>query len=107
MRHAGKNKSIKLLKLKRVKPIFLLTFKINLSGLISFLIIPYDLDHTDSLKPISKDLCTAAAHHFRALFSYTPQEDLFIPCKELGISFNKGDILRIISKVNLYLFFFY
>lgn len=36
--------------------------------------------------------------HIRALYNYLPQEDLYIPCKELGLGFSKGDILHIISQ---------
>jgi hypothetical protein len=36
--------------------------------------------------------------HMRALFNYTPLEDLYIPCKELGLSFSKGDILHVIRR---------
>jgi MAGUK p55 subfamily protein 5 len=36
--------------------------------------------------------------HYRALFNYDPDEDLFIPCRELGIAFNKGDILHVTSQ---------
>jgi MAGUK p55 subfamily protein 5 len=36
--------------------------------------------------------------HIRALFNYVPQEDIYIPCKEIGLGFNKGDILHIISQ---------
>ena len=36
--------------------------------------------------------------HIRALFNYDPDEDLFIPCRELGITFSKGDILHVISQ---------
>ena len=28
--------------------------------------------------------------HLRALYDYDPDEDLYIPCRELGICFNKG-----------------
>ena len=38
--------------------------------------------------------------HIRALFNYVPQEDFYIPCKELGLSFSKGDIMHIISQVD-------
>lgn len=34
----------------------------------------------------------------RALFSYDPSEDTFIPCKEAGLSFNKGEVLHIVSQ---------
>ena len=36
--------------------------------------------------------------HYRAHFSYTPDDDLYIPCHELGISFQRGDILHVISQ---------
>lgn len=35
--------------------------------------------------------------HVKALFNYDPEEDIYIPCRELGISFMKGDILHVIS----------
>lgn len=41
---------------------------------------------------------TAKVIHIRALFNYVPQEDLYIPCKELGLGFSKGDILHIITQ---------
>ena len=34
----------------------------------------------------------------KAHFDYDPEDDLYIPCKELGISFMKGDILHVISQ---------
>jgi hypothetical protein len=36
--------------------------------------------------------------HVRALYNYEPAEDIYVPCKELGLGFNKGDILHVISK---------
>ncbi|KAF2898257.1 hypothetical protein ILUMI_07920 [Ignelater luminosus] len=36
--------------------------------------------------------------HVKAHFDYDPEDDLFIPCRELGISFQKGDVLHIISQ---------
>jgi MAGUK p55 subfamily protein 5 len=36
--------------------------------------------------------------HVRAHFNYDPEEDIYIPCRELGISFVKGDILHIINQ---------
>lgn len=39
--------------------------------------------------------------HLRALFDYDPDEDLYIPCRELGICFNKGkDKLMMITGIN-------
>ncbi|XP_022904823.1 protein PALS1 isoform X2 [Onthophagus taurus] len=36
--------------------------------------------------------------HVRAHFDYDPEEDMYIPCRELGMSFQKGDVLHIISQ---------
>ena len=36
--------------------------------------------------------------HYRAHFSYHPDDDLYIPCHELGISFQRGDILHVINR---------
>lgn len=35
--------------------------------------------------------------HLRALFSYDPEDDPYIPCRELGIGFFRGDILHAIA----------
>ncbi|RNA09516.1 MAGUK p55 subfamily member 5-like isoform X3 [Brachionus plicatilis] len=71
----------------------------NLTGIISFLIIP-----NMSYEPLELDECPAKplklkdnTLHVRALFSYVPGEDLYLPCKELGLAFNKGDILHVIN----------
>lgn len=34
----------------------------------------------------------------KANFDYDPEDDLYIPCRELGISFQKGDILHVICQ---------
>ena len=39
-----------------------------------------------------------SALHLRALFDYDPDDDLYIPCRELGICFTKGDILHVIDQ---------
>ena len=36
--------------------------------------------------------------HFRSHFNYNPDDDLYIPCHELGISFQRGDILHVINR---------
>jgi MAGUK p55 subfamily protein 5 len=35
--------------------------------------------------------------HLRAMFNYDPEDDPYIPCRELGISFYKGDILHAVQ----------
>lgn len=34
----------------------------------------------------------------RALFTYDPQEDSLLPCKEIGLAFERGDILQIVDQ---------
>ncbi|KTF84123.1 hypothetical protein cypCar_00042870, partial [Cyprinus carpio] len=36
--------------------------------------------------------------HVKANFSYDPSDDLYVPCRELGLSFQKGDILHVTSQ---------
>lgn len=35
----------------------------------------------------------------RAHFCYDPENDPYIPCKEAGLGFQRGDILHIVSQV--------
>jgi hypothetical protein len=35
----------------------------------------------------------------KAFFDYNPENDPYIPCKEAGLCFQKGDILHIVSQV--------
>lgn len=34
----------------------------------------------------------------RALFEYIPEEDTLLPCKEIGLAFDRGDILQIVDQ---------
>lgn len=34
----------------------------------------------------------------RALFEYIPEEDTLLPCKEIGLRFDRGDILQIVDQ---------
>lgn len=36
--------------------------------------------------------------HVRALFDYDAFDDPYLPCREIGLSFQKGDILHIMTK---------
>lgn len=36
--------------------------------------------------------------YVKALFDYDAADDLYVPCRELGISFQKGDILMVKSQ---------
>ena len=65
----------------------------NMTGTITFMIIP----SVDFKPKISSDEVV----NVKALFNYDPEEDIYIPCRELGISFMKGDILRIMNREDL------
>ncbi|KAK3757791.1 hypothetical protein RRG08_027150 [Elysia crispata] len=60
----------------------------NMSGTITFMIIPGHSPAMNNTPRLNKVM------HLRALFSYDPEEDPYIPCRELGISFHGGDILH-------------
>merc|ERR1719334_1861770 len=62
-----------------------------MSGTLTFVIIPAGSN-------AMQEECSQPVYHYRAHFSYTPDDDLYIPCHELGISFQRGDILHVISK---------
>lgn len=36
----------------------------------------------------------------RALFDYDPSEDTLLPCREIGLPFQKGDILQIVDQAD-------
>ncbi|XP_030748146.1 MAGUK p55 subfamily member 6 isoform X2 [Sitophilus oryzae] len=36
--------------------------------------------------------------YMRALFEYNPEEDSLLPCKEIGLPFDRGDILQIVDQ---------
>ncbi|XP_073982492.1 MAGUK p55 family member stardust isoform X2 [Rhodnius prolixus] len=62
-----------------------------MTGTLTFLIVPAaqvysHVPHRDTLM------------HMKANFDYDPEDDLYIPCRELGISFGKGDILHVICQ---------
>ncbi|CAH0560800.1 unnamed protein product [Brassicogethes aeneus] len=61
-----------------------------MEGTLTFLIVPASQARTHP----GRD----SVLHVRAYFDYDPEEDMYIPCRELGISFQKGDVLHIISQ---------
>lgn len=46
----------------------------------------------------NKPLVRESRVRLRALFDYDPFQDTYIPCKEAGLSFCRGDILHIVSQ---------
>ena len=51
---------------------------------------------------MNKPLIRESRVRLRALFDYDPVGDKYIPCKEAGLSFSKGDILHIVSQDDPY-----
>ncbi|XP_076681443.1 membrane palmitoylated protein 7-like protein metro isoform X5 [Andrena cerasifolii] len=64
----------------------------NSEGTITFKIVPAD----------SKGGIRESKVRVRAHFSYKAADDLYIPCKEAGLDFNKGDVLHIVSQDDPY-----
>ncbi|XP_054652652.1 protein PALS1 [Dunckerocampus dactyliophorus] len=62
----------------------------DMHGLLTFVLIP----STQSKPPLVKETVV----HVKAHFDYDPSDDPYVPCRELGLSFQKGDILHIISQ---------
>ncbi|KAL3265893.1 hypothetical protein HHI36_010084 [Cryptolaemus montrouzieri] len=62
----------------------------TMDGELTFLIVPASQAKAHS----GRD----SILHVRAHFDYDPEDDMYIPCRELGISFQKGDVLHVISQ---------
>ncbi|XP_062324343.1 MAGUK p55 subfamily member 5b isoform X2 [Osmerus eperlanus] len=62
----------------------------TMHGTLSFLLIP-----SSQSKPPSH---RQTVMHVRSFFDYDPSDDPYLPCRELGLSFQKGDILHVISQ---------
>uniref|UniRef100_A0A6B0VGU3 Putative calcium/calmodulin-dependent serine protein kinase/membrane-associated guanylate kinase n=3 Tax=Ixodes ricinus TaxID=34613 RepID=A0A6B0VGU3_IXORI len=64
----------------------------TMTGTLTFLIVP--CGH-EVIAPRSTD---TGMIHVKAHFDYEPEEDPYIPCRELGIPFQKGDVLHVINR---------
>ena len=70
----------------------------NSTGIIKFLLAPplfSTLIHNHHI--------SYQTFHVRALYAYDPYNDPLIPCKELGLTFQRGDILRIVARDENYI----
>lgn len=67
-------------------------FQQNSEGTITFKLVPSDgkLGQRESKVRV------------RAHFEYSPDNDPYIPCKEAGLAFQRGDILHIVSQDDAY-----
>ncbi|XP_012223488.1 MAGUK p55 subfamily member 7 isoform X4 [Linepithema humile] len=73
-------------------PSFVLQILQNSEGTITFKIVPAD----------SKSGIRESKVRVRAHFTYVAAEDPYIPCKEAGLDFEKGDVLHIVSQDDAY-----
>uniref|UniRef100_A0A0C9RKW7 MPP5_0 protein n=1 Tax=Fopius arisanus TaxID=64838 RepID=A0A0C9RKW7_9HYME len=69
----------------------------GMQGSLTFLVLPASNNYRNNVTNTVKD-DNSQVHHVRAHFDYDPEEDPYIPCRELGVSFQKGDVLHVISQ---------
>lgn len=62
----------------------------EMHGSLTFVLIPSPLSKAAPVKE--------SVVHVKAHFDYDPSDDPYVPCRELGLCFQKGDILHIISQ---------
>ncbi|XP_057199588.1 protein PALS1 isoform X2 [Triplophysa rosa] len=62
----------------------------DMHGVLTFVLIP-----SPQIKPPP---IKETVVHVKAHFDYDPSDDPYVPCRELGLCFQKGDILHIISQ---------
>lgn len=62
----------------------------DMHGTLTFVLIP-----SQQIKPPP---CQGNSNPCKAHFDYDPSDDPYVPCRELGLSFQKGDILHVISQ---------
>ncbi|XP_066598306.1 uncharacterized protein [Prorops nasuta] len=68
----------------------------GMQGSLTFLVLPAPQTHRNNMQNRRDD--TLQIQHIRAHFDYDPEEDPYIPCRELGVRFEKGDVLHVISQ---------
>ena len=68
-------------------------------GTLTFVIAERDalVDHSPLPPGIGKE---STVINLKALFDYDPDDDVYIPCRELGICFTKGDVLHVIDQAD-------
>ncbi|XP_043287949.1 protein PALS1-like isoform X2 [Venturia canescens] len=69
----------------------------GMQGGLTFLVLPASTNQRNNLTNNRRE-DNNQIQHVRAHFDYDPEEDPYIPCRELGVSFQKGDVLHVISQ---------
>eukprot|EP00092_Neocalanus_flemingeri_P035888 GFUD01039073.1.p1 GENE.GFUD01039073.1~~GFUD01039073.1.p1 ORF type:complete len:824 (+),score=148.06 GFUD01039073.1:349-2820(+) len=65
----------------------------RMTGTLTMLVVPVTAHDRDSTLPAKP-----AVVHLKAQIDYEAEDDQYVPCRELGISFHKGDILHVINQ---------
>lgn len=72
----------------------------NMQGTLTFLVVP--TRHHLSVSPVGMGREHVSGRsgvvHLKAHIDYDPEEDPYVPCREIGIGFVKGDILHVINQ---------
>ncbi|XP_047673387.1 MAGUK p55 subfamily member 7 [Tachysurus fulvidraco] len=71
------------------KPEDIIKIMIQSEGAITFKVVP---------GPEAEGPASEPKMYIKALFDYDPDNDNAIPCKEAGMAFRKGDVLRVMSQ---------
>ena len=67
----------------------------RMTGTLTMLVVPVAPHDADSTLPAK-----APVVHLKAQIDYEAEDDQYVPCRELGISFHKGDILHVINQLD-------
>lgn len=69
----------------------------NMQGTLTFLVVP---TRRHLASPASGHPPKQPVMHVKAHVDYDPEDDPYVPCRELGISFQKGDILHVLNQTD-------
>uniref|UniRef100_A0AAY4A9J3 Protein associated with LIN7 1, MAGUK p55 family member b n=1 Tax=Denticeps clupeoides TaxID=299321 RepID=A0AAY4A9J3_9TELE len=100
--------TVKLVRLEKSRNMPLVGFLVHLFGVVkggaaerSGLLTEGD-EIIESMESLSAGRASVKVQdilmHVKAYFSYDPSDDPYLPCRELGLTFQKGDILHVISQ---------
>eukprot|EP00096_Caligus_rogercresseyi_P007621 TRINITY_DN2556_c0_g2_i2.p1 TRINITY_DN2556_c0_g2~~TRINITY_DN2556_c0_g2_i2.p1 ORF type:complete len:285 (-),score=76.18 TRINITY_DN2556_c0_g2_i2:37-891(-) len=68
----------------------------NMTGTLTLLVVPSRTTPSSSMQQSSSPNSNSVMH-IKSYMDYDPEDDPYVPCRELGISFQKGDILHVIN----------
>ena len=69
-----------------------------MQGTLTLLVVPTRQHTSSSGMTLNDSHSASGVMHVKAHIDYDPEDDPYVPCRELGISFLKGDILHVINQ---------